>query len=418
MSDIRRLVFCFPYRGVGGVSLLFLRVAERLAAEYDQETYLVDYPDGFMAKHRDTELTRFIAYRDGSRVSVPEESLVIFQAMTPWSIFPALRIPSETRILYWNCYPFNLIPSFPGLTGLMFRSPVWGRLILTTLLISFRNKMLRLINLMLEKESLVFHDSTNVAVTEQYLMMKIADPVFLPVTAGDPPKEVLRPSRDLRAQGLRVAWIGRVCDFKYFILKHAITKLEEVAETLSIPLTVTIVGSGDYTAKLHRHADSLERNTIRFIEHISPGNLDEYLCQEVDLLLAMGASALEGARLGVPTILVDIFYRDVPDNYVFRWLCDRTGFTLGAFQPKHQSVDGNHSLSDRVRELLNDSDLMAARTSEYFQQHHSLDSVCNRLLRIADRAICSYGELCAQRLTERGVLYPIYRSIKKTFSES
>jgi len=63
MPDIPKLFFCFPYRGVGGVPLLFLRIAEELSARSKAETYLVDYSDGFMAKHRKEGLSHFIEYR-------------------------------------------------------------------------------------------------------------------------------------------------------------------------------------------------------------------------------------------------------------------------------------------------------------------------------------------------------------------
>ena len=408
MPEPQKLVFCFPYRGVGGISLLFLRVAECLASAYGRETYLVDYPDGFMAKHRAEHLTRLLEYNDEAKISIPDGSLLIFQSMTPWSIFPSLQIPPDTRVLFWSCHPLNLIPTLPGFRVLMQRSPGLGRVIL-----AFRNKMLRLIHILMEKRSLVFQDHTNVSTTESYLKARIADPVFLPIPARDSPEKLSREPRQLNVNGLRVAWVGRICDFKFFILKHALKKLEDVAEDLKLSVSVTIVGSGDHLPQLRGYADTLKRNTIHFTEHIEPAELDEFLCNEVDLLMSMGTSALEGARLGIPTILMDMFYRDVPDEYVFSWLCDRSGFTLAEYQPADFPIAGNNSLTERVRELLDDYDYVAARTAEYFQNHHSLTSVCQKLLGISDEVLCTYNDLVKAGLTGRGITYSTFVKIRE-----
>ncbi|MFT4805611.1 MAG: hypothetical protein ACI9YE_002833, partial [Psychroserpens sp.] len=48
---MKNLIFCFPYRGVGGVSLLFLRMAEYLVSRVDFNIFCIDYEDGFISKN-------------------------------------------------------------------------------------------------------------------------------------------------------------------------------------------------------------------------------------------------------------------------------------------------------------------------------------------------------------------------------
>ena len=43
----------------------------------------------------------------------------------------------------------------------------------------------------------------------------------------------------------------------------------------------------------------------------------------------MGTAALEGAKLGIPTILLDISYKSIKSEYNYRWLYERDGKTLG-----------------------------------------------------------------------------------------
>lgn len=44
--------------------------------------------------------------------------------------------------------------------------------------------------------------------------------------------------------------------------------------------------------------------------------LDDFLYNEVDILMAMGTSALEGAKLDISAILLDVCYGKVPDCYI------------------------------------------------------------------------------------------------------
>ena len=180
-SQITNLYFCFPYRGVGGVSLLFLRIAEELYKTKAIRCNLIDYEDGFMAKNMDKNSANLVIYSDSNEVVIPADSLIVFQSLTPWSIFPSLKINSGARIFFWNCHPFNLIPTLPGLRILMQRSKFFSRCILATLLRSYRTKVVKMIKILLKEKALVFMDTTNIDYTEKYLGIEIDSPSFLPI---------------------------------------------------------------------------------------------------------------------------------------------------------------------------------------------------------------------------------------------
>ncbi|MDP1531516.1 MAG: hypothetical protein Q8M05_19295 [Rhodoferax sp.] len=408
-----KLFFCFPYCGVGGVPLLFLRIAEELSARREAETYLVDYVDGFMAKHRTEGLTHFVEYRDDVEVHIPSDAVAVFQSMTPWSIFPALKLSPQTRVLFWNCHPFNLVPTLPGLRRPMQNSVTFGRIILATVLRSYRDKMLRLVCLMLACRALVFMDRGNVATTERYLGLAIPDPVFLPIPAKTPGRFMTAPVRNFQVMGLRVAWVGRVVDFKYHILKKALTELNRLQPELDLRIEVTIVGSGVYAKKLRN--DTLPMNCIdvHFIDHIATHLLDDFLLDQTDILMAMGTSALEGAKLGTPTLLLDVAYGEVPSGYLFQWLHERKGFSLGDVLGPEHIAPGNNSLTDRLREALSDYMGLSARATEHCKKFHSLPTVAQELLTFACGTTCTYGDLASAQLVERGVMYSIFNRLRR-----
>lgn len=413
-----KIYFCFPCRGVGGVSLLFLRLAEYLTHHELAECHLVDYADGYMARMCRTPGVQLEIYADKSeyQVIVPPDALVIFQSMTPWSIFPGVNISLSARIIYWNCYPFNLIPLFPGLRRVMQRNEQFARVILHTVLMLYRAKMRRLVRLMSLKQSLVFMDKTNVATTERYLDLVVDQPVYIPIPV---PRSINKTACDerlngeFRRNGLRVVWIGRIVDFKFFTLLHSLRELDRIQTILSMKITVTIVGSGDWQNRLKKEVSNLSKISCVFIDYVAPGELDDFLIRNADLLLAMGTSALEGAKLGIPTLLLDLSHVEVSSNYVFTWLHERTGYDLGGIVSEGYLVDENTSMLDHINELIFDFSSVSHKTLNYFEANHEISNVVKKMLEVISQASCTYGDLQVAGLLERGRIYTMFTKIRE-----
>jgi hypothetical protein len=199
-----------------------------------------------------------------------------------------------------------------------------------------------------------------------------------------------------------------VVDFKYYILKKALEELNRLQPELDLRIEVTIIGSGDYIKKLNNDVLTMNHISVLFIDNIAPHLLDDFLLDDVDILMAMGTSALEGAKLGTPTLLLDVAYGEVPSGYLFQWLHERKGFSLGdVLDPKH-FAQGNHSLADRLEEALEDYMGVSARAAEHFKNFHSLPTVAEKLLTFAGESTCTYGDLTSAQLVERGLLYSIF----------
>ena len=153
---MKQLYFCFPFRGVGGVSVLFVRVAEYLAAAGLAKCYLIDYRDGYMAMHRDPSLTELIEYSESAKVHIPGSAYIIFQSMTPWNMYPNLEVHASTKVLFWNCHPLNLIPSLPRFRTITARDTFLAKLVLNTVLKNFTIKVRRFLTYLLDKNAIVF----------------------------------------------------------------------------------------------------------------------------------------------------------------------------------------------------------------------------------------------------------------------
>jgi hypothetical protein len=406
-----KLYFCFPYKGVGGVSLLFLRIAEYMVGKSAYNIFLIDYADGFMAKNVKNKNLGLLEYSDSEIVSIDNDSIVIFQSMTPWSIFPMLRLSEQTKILFWNCHPFNLIPTMPGIRSLMQTNIFFSKILLNSILYGYKKKVVLLLLLLQSKKSIVFMDTVNVSVTEQYLGVKIKDPIFIPIPANDPnqfPWQTNSPDQSV----IRFLWVGRICDFKFSILLFTIKKIEDISKEKNKKFKFTVVGNGEFLDRLKSETKVIKNITIEFISHIEPTLLDEFIVKNTDIMVAMGTSALEAAKLGIPTILLDLSYGSIPQNYHFKWLYERNGYLLGDFINKNHTTQNGDSLNLRMTEFLKDSNEVGAKCKQYFEKNHSLSMVSQKLLSQLNEVSCVNSDLVEKKLLGRGVLYSIFSKLR------
>ncbi len=411
MTDGSSFVFVFPYHGVGGVPALFLRLAERLARRGCRVS-VVDYRDGAMGSACPANVS-LISYEDDRPVQLPQDAVAVFQAMTPWSVFPSLRMAPGMRLFFWNCHPFNLIPALPGLRAPMQSRPALGRLLLRTVLRPYRQTMIRFTRVLLEREALVFMDRPNLRTTEQYLEIGIPQPRFLPIPAGDPVPHPARTPRDWKEQGLRLCWIGRIADFKVHILRRALSDLDALQPRLGIPIKFTVIGPGKYAAELRAEALRWSNLAVDFVERMPMLDIIPYLQEHIDVLFAMGTSALEGASAGIPPILLDVAYAPVPLGYRYSWLHEREGFTLGDVLTASKPVPPNTSLLDRLEGYMLDPAAAGDLALRYYRSTHAPDAVADCFVHYATQTSCYYRDFVTAGFARPDPVYELFATLRK-----
>ncbi len=406
-SSFRNLVFCFPYRHVGGVPLLFLRLAEYLEEKAllpHVSIHLVDYSDGYMAKHLKNARVSVIEYRDDEPCTIPQDSLVVFQSMTPWSIFPTLRLPDATRILFWNCFPFNLIPPLPGFREWFFRQePRTIRLILNTVMLPFVTRMRRFTAEIHSKKGLVFMDGANFLTTTALLGLSLPDAAYVPIgmaSATAKPAD----SAVTEKRPLRLAWIGRLADFKIFSLVRVLSDLQHcLATSPGEKIDFFVIGDGPMADRLAAfQSDGPLR--LHLLGSLSPNRLTQILSEGLDGVFAMGTSALESARWGLPTLLLDVSYGAISERYRYRFLFESERYSVGdVIHP------GNYPKGAEMARILNalhtDGPALGARCRNYFEANHSLAQVSARFLDALRATQLTWGHLAGKRMLEKPLPY-------------
>ncbi|MBB4051286.1 hypothetical protein GGR20_000904 [Devosia subaequoris] len=393
--------------------MLFLRVGTYLAHDLGMDVTLIDYADGFMAKNLKSDRVKLVTYSDDGRTQVPTGAVLVLQSMNPWSIFPGLDVAPGTRLVFWNCLPFNLVPALPGVREISYRLPALLTASLRTALAGRRAINKRLVEAMYARHAIFFMDEENVSATRRFLGAKIDDPIYLPIPVASPPAKLVPPRKHGADDTLRLVWVGRIADFKHTIIARAITDTEDYCRRTGARVELTIVGSGPYLSLLQAHATTIKHVTLEFIDSVAPDQLDAFLSERADIVLAMGTAALDGARLGIPTILLDPSYGPVANVYRYRWLFEERGFTLGRILFGARSYPPGRALDVLLEAYGHNAHDLAERTAAYVQTNHAMPVVATKLVTNLENATYRWGDLSDSGANRRDWIYRVFTYCRK-----
>ena len=175
--------------------------------------------------------------------------------------------------------------------------------------------------------------------------------------------------------GLNVCWLGRLSDEKTPILKYTIRKLADYSLQHQQKLTLHVLGWGEHQEEVDGMRLDNEYFTQLKTRPIKSTEINEFLLQNIDVMFAMGTSALEAAKLGVPTVMVDATYEEIKGDYVFKPIYERTGYELAHLITNKDFERGNKSF-ERIMDLVNNHfEDFSHKSRDYFVKNHSLSSV-------------------------------------------
>jgi hypothetical protein len=99
----------------------------------------------------------------------------------------------------------------------------------------------------------------------------------------------------------------------------------------------------------------------------------------------MGTSALDGAKLGLPTVVIDASYNIFPESYKYRWIYEADEYGLGKMIELEQGYEGGIHSMDM---LLNSISLAWAEVSKksqsYVKNNYNVCNVVDMLIKAKD----------------------------------
>lgn len=371
MSQLDSVLFVYPSRILGGVELLFYRLASYLVENTALGVGVVDYPDGYLVGQVTDPRVQRIPYIPGSKADATAYSHIIAPASHFTWLKQNLLTHEKARILMWFTHPFNVLGTLPKANALFHLPLPWVRLLIK-LYGSEYSLVKRTLHELYDANGIVYMDQENVEVNHLLFGLPVTTNRFLPICVNpvEVPDIKVKSSDNL----LHIGWLGRLSDFKVTSLNYVLKRANEYAESSKTRIVAHIIGSGD---KWHlvKEPKNVE---LRRVGSIANRDLPKYLLENCSFVFAMGTSALESAYLGIPTILMDASYTSFPDDYEFKWLQETKGFVLGRFLRPGIDITGRSF--DQLVDEYNQKSVIGDQARHYVLKNHSIEIISQKLL--------------------------------------
>jgi hypothetical protein len=403
----KKIVFCFPYRGAGGVNSMFMRLALYLYSN-NYAVALVDYTDGDMAinKKQDIEL---IPYYDDKEVFIPKDSIVVFQSMTPWSIYPSLKIHESTNIFFITTLAANFYTVLPGpLRNIMYEGEIVAKFFWNTILQSEYKKSKIFLELIEAKKSHAVLDSDIVCNLQKSMNIKLFQPRILPLFSLDVEKNLFLEQSKKEKNILTIGWVGRIADFKITMLNRTMRDTFDYANKIKKEINFIVVGNGEYEEKLFDKTSKYFK--ITRVAHIKPSELDNFMLQ-LDILFAMGTTALDGAKLGIPTVRLDYSYMTIPKDYKYKFFHEVKGYSMGERIESSCFENGNHTFEELLTIYESENKILSINCFEFYKANHSINKSFELLLSYIKDSSLVYEDILKRKLN-KSLLYTLMKLIK------
>jgi glycosyltransferase involved in cell wall biosynthesis len=406
--DDRSVTFFFPYHEVSGVPVLFLTMARYLAKEAGRKVRVVDYVDGFMARSLDEfDSVELIPFEHGRPCVITGEMILVMQSILPYRMLPELLIGSEVTLLFWHLFPINLfyvLAPWRGLRELPLYHPRLYRALMKCLHPRMHRAIKGYLRSLNDHRGMVYYDRSTIEITSDGLGAPISDPVLVPIPIEVPVDPV---KGSLHAPGaFTVAWVGRLCDFKIHILIHVLRRFSYWSAQFQTAVEFHVIGDGEEAWRLDDLQLEHSQFRVRRLGVISGERLREHFLVGVDLVTAMGQSALESGRLGLPTILLDFSYRKIEGDYRFRWLDETTSGDLGHLISE-SDMEASDSLPSMMEGLRADYASYVRRAHEYCRHNHDIRTVGRTFYKAALGSNMTMDHV-PDALMRRGILRRLY----------
>ena len=283
---MKKIVFFVQTKkAIGGSQIQFLDFASYIADHFSYETYYINHPHPIVEEKYKGSKIRFVDI-DNCDYSQFEDAVFFTPINYLFYLLVKIEKLRKARIYLYVYHP-------DVLNWLHVQIYNWRK----------RDHMLDpLYQLLIDTKSYCFMDLSN------YLSMKrrVAFPWeerYLPVTIhseGDAATPIISSCCSGKNDPIRVGWMGRLDNDKIFSVLNAADNMMKYDEYSQIDFH--LIGDGNAKQKISIKKYSPK---IRFVftSYLYGEERDNYIKNNVDLMIAMGISAIDSALLGVPTII-------------------------------------------------------------------------------------------------------------------
>jgi hypothetical protein len=248
--------------------------------------------------------------------------------------------------------------------------------------INFLGLTKKLVGSLREKDGLLFIETN--ALNETINMFHLKDPEFpvLPIPVIPPKQNQYLFTQRASRETINFTYVGRAVDTKIFPIQRVVADIDETG--FPRPINFYIITDDAAVFKKGLGIESSGVNII-YRENLSQAELDGFLLNNSDIHFAQATSALEGAKLGIPTILLDFSFTTFPKGYLYKFVYQTAPAYIGTDANQMKRFEGL-TMKEILDLNLNKKSLeqISTKSYSYILEHHNLFTTIHKLSTFLD----------------------------------
>lgn len=407
--SFRRVVFFYPSHVVGGVELLFYRLA-KLCGESDIKIAIIDFEFGFIPNKLRAEKIAFdyidVEYKGDFDLST-DDILICPLSMVNSDLLKKVNNP-ESRIVFWDLHPHNLIEQTAF--SLFYKRKSEGSV--QNFLKFIETKNINRINTMMahmnHHNAVYFMCKSNFDFSDRFFNLDL-QPRYLPILVENSTSEVRNISNISERKGLLTfAWLGRLDKDKIDCLNLLLKDLDEInLASSAIVCSFLVIGDGDCKDNVYKPT----KFNLQLLGNKSLIELDEIIENKVDIGFAIGTSSLEFAIRKTPVIMLPNplelkYFEATPNRYAL--LADSVNYEICV--ERYFNKNKVMAINDIVHL---DIESAGRRCFRYYQENHESRFVFQKFITSLDSSSLKLGSW--KNKSEADVISKMLLSLKKVF---
>lgn len=357
----------------GGVQSLIINIAKALS-QRNIKIKLIDTKNGIIyneLKSNNVDF-EFLDYdNEKTRDLVDDNDIIVSfgQFQRDYYYFRNKKI----RYIYWSVFHNNLLTKFN------FRVSINERRYSNNNVIS-KYLTYRLVNLLSKKHALNLMEEAHFDVYKMYnpkFENLNYSTILIPIDIYD------KIDRDIISDDeINIAYIGRDSSWKILPFIHLIEDLILLNSNKKINIYLFSDNCDAYLQYIKKFNIRLPNNLqIINYNNYNAKQIKEILATNVDILFAMGTSLLEGASIGIPTVILDAFDKKINFKYKYRWLYDEAGYSLGMpiWIMPNKNGDSLKSILDQIYQNKEFVEL-SNKSYLYAKNYHDINKIVEDFL--------------------------------------
>jgi hypothetical protein len=394
----------FSFSQPGGVPSLFYNIASslknadipfRLISKRDSEVYRLFSNLGIKFEFIDYDniskkiINNKFSQNDIIIITWWEPKLLLFKTINP-------------KLFFWNVYPDTLFNS----------NRIRGNLV-------FHRKNIKLLKKMLLKKGLFFMDDAPLDWMRNYKLKEFHNDLYLPI----PIKIYFNQYHfdNLANEPIRITYISRSENWKLYPLIKIINDICQINEKYKV--TINIISDNILKVKLFFKINAkfkMKSNIIlNFYENIPNDKIHEFLINNSDINIGMGTACLEGAKVGIPTLLINPSNSLIGENFKYIWLYNTHNFNLGRFYNTQQKYAGC-LLSEVIEKSFSNNDYLINKSIKcysYVSTFHNIDLIMPKVIDNLNNSLLRVNDII-HKVIRYSALYFIKTKLKQRLKDN